>query len=136
MELGDLEQYYGNEFVVNPIGIKIVLFNDKMESYNKHNTFYSMYENDDENLHDEVTYEYEGRNLNEILEMAVDDEIDFEDSMVINYDAHSRLIETSSDLVYIHEYDDYYKEYQHDMTEELSDAYQKVFDKKMNEFSG
>ena len=64
---------------------------------------YSMYENDDENLH---------------------------------YDAHSRLIETSSDLVYIHEYDDYYKEYQHDMTEELSDAYQKIFDKKMNEFSG
>ena len=97
---------------------------------------YSMYENDDENLHDEVTYEYEGRNLNEILEMAVDDEIDFEDSMVINYDARSRLIETSSDLVYIHEYDDYYKEYQHDMTEELSDAYQKIFDKKMNEFSG
>ena len=83
---------------------------------------YSMYENDDENLHDEVTYEYEGRNLNEILEMAVDDEIDFDDSMVMNYDARTRLIETSSDLVYIHEYDDYYKEYQHDMTEELSDA--------------
>jgi len=90
---------------------------------------YSMYENDDENLHDEVTYEYEGRNLNEILEMAVDDEIDFDDSMVMNYDAKSRLIETSSDLVYIHEY-------QHDMTEELIDAYQKIFDKKMNEFSG
>ena len=97
---------------------------------------YSMYENDDENLHDEVKYEYEGRNLNEILEMAVDDEIDFDDSMVMNYDARTRLIETSSDLVYIHEYDDYYKEYQHDMTEELSDAYQKIFDKKMNEFSG
>ena len=97
---------------------------------------YSMYENDDENLHDEVTYEYEGRNLNEILEMAGDDEIDFDDSMVMNYDARTRLIETSSDLVYIHENDDYYKEYQHDMTEELSDAYQKMFDKKMNEFSG
>ena len=72
----------------------------------------------------------------EETKMAVDDEIDFEDSMVINYDAKSRLIETSSDLVYIHEYDDYYKEYQHDMTEELSDAYQKIFDKKMNEFTG
>ena len=46
--------------------------------------------------------------------MAVDDEIDFNDSMVMNYDARTRLIETSSDLVYIHEYDDYYKEYQND----------------------
>ena len=45
---------------------------------------YSMYENDDENLHDEVTYEYEGRNLNEILEMAVDDEIDFADKIKVS----------------------------------------------------
>tara|TARA_B000000609_G_scaffold127467_1_gene101449 strand:+ start:381 stop:704 length:324 start_codon:yes stop_codon:yes gene_type:complete len=96
----------------------------------------SLYENDDENLHDEITREYEGRDLNEVLEMAVDDDIDFEDSSVLNWDARSRLIETYSDLVYIYEYDNYYAEFRHDMTEELSDAYQKVFDKRMNEFSG
>ena len=31
----------------------------------------SMYENDDENLHDEITREYEGRDLNEVLELSL-----------------------------------------------------------------
>ena len=46
---------------------------------------YSMYEKDVDNLNDEITYEYEGENIEEIFEMVFDDEIDFADKIKAAY---------------------------------------------------